>query len=427
MTRLREHEGRRLCCLTSKIPNDPMLEGMVPQMIANRLRLTPTLQTSAPHAELPPESDRAMSASECYRRLVEDCKAIRVKESVGFLSVLEAKYAIGKRIGRDINRLKVGRPRKNSNSVTLGQLAKDLGYSTSELKKCIRFAQKYSDFGEFVAKNSVPGGTVFLTWKRVREALWGEEEKALGERRQLPDSIEVPEDSDRERLSCLLFWKNVWPLSDRRPKGYGSKDFRGNTSPEILTQCLARYTNPGDLVLDPMAGSGTTIDICKAMGRRIVASDIKAWREDFQAVTDAENIEICEQVDFIFAHLPYLDVYKYSDQACDLSNLNLNAFVDKLDRIFARFRELLKPDRFAAVLIGDVRKSGLIDLSGIVSQVGSKHLQLWDKAVIAVANPASHSGAHGNIGLLMERAKRFNFMVQTFDTLLVFRKNKKEE
>ena len=36
--------------------------------------------------------------------------------------------------------------------------------------------------------------------------------------------------------------------------------------PQVVENLLWVYTEPGDIVVDPFAGSGTTIDIAKAMG-----------------------------------------------------------------------------------------------------------------------------------------------------------------
>ncbi|MBP8625477.1 MAG: hypothetical protein KBI10_02115 [Syntrophorhabdales bacterium] len=33
---------------------------------------------------------------------------------------------------------------------------------------------------------------------------------------------------------------------------------------------IKRYTEPGDLVVDPMAGSGTTLDVCRKEKRRCI-------------------------------------------------------------------------------------------------------------------------------------------------------------
>ena len=44
---------------------------------------------------------------------------------------------------------------------------------------------------------------------------------------------------------------------------------------QVIEHLLWYYTEPFDIVLDPMAGSGTTVDVCKAMYRRYQAYDKK--------------------------------------------------------------------------------------------------------------------------------------------------------
>lgn len=46
----------------------------------------------------------------------------------------------------------------------------------------------------------------------------------------------------------------------------------------IVTRALVGTTNPGDLILDPFAGSGTTLRVAKDMGRRAVGIEA---REDY--------------------------------------------------------------------------------------------------------------------------------------------------
>jgi hypothetical protein len=171
-----------------------------------------------------------------------------------------------------------------------------------------------------------------------------------------------------------------------------------------------------------MAGSGTTVDVCKALGRKLIASDIKAWRGDI-AAADAETLALKSPVDFVFMHIPYLDMYEYTNEPGDLSRMNLTDLEMKLDRIIAHVTEGLKPGKFLAILVGDVRKRGLIDLTAVVSIVGQRHLKLWDKAIVETTNPGAHASAgHDNMGLLLDRARRGNFLLRTCDTLLVFRK-----
>lgn len=58
-----------------------------------------------------------------------------------------------------------------------------------------------------------------------------------------------------------------------------------NQLPEAyLTRLIKAYTNPGDLVLDPFAGSGTTAVVCKKLGRRCITIDIS--QENVESVLE---------------------------------------------------------------------------------------------------------------------------------------------
>lgn len=53
---------------------------------------------------------------------------------------------------------------------------------------------------------------------------------------------------------------------------------------ELVRRLVAAATNPGDLVVDPFAGSGTTLVACEALGRRWLACEIdSAYRRLIQA------------------------------------------------------------------------------------------------------------------------------------------------
>src|SRR5262249_52143311 len=66
----------------------------------------------------------------------------------------------------------------------------------------------------------------------------------------------------------------VWSFPDRGRWATHDGRFRGNWSPYIPRNLIIRYTRPGDLVLDPFAGGGTTAIEAKLLGRRCIAGDI---------------------------------------------------------------------------------------------------------------------------------------------------------
>jgi hypothetical protein len=60
----------------------------------------------------------------------------------------------------------------------------------------------------------------------------------------------------------------VWSFPDRGDWATHVGNYRGNWSPYIPRNLILRYTQPGELVLDQMMGSGTTLVECKLLGGR---------------------------------------------------------------------------------------------------------------------------------------------------------------
>ena len=54
----------------------------------------------------------------------------------------------------------------------------------------------------------------------------------------------------------------------------------GSIPAAIIAHTLYYYTLPDALVVDPMAGGGTTLDVCQSMGRRCLAYDIQPVRPE---------------------------------------------------------------------------------------------------------------------------------------------------
>ncbi len=65
---------------------------------------------------------------------------------------------------------------------------------------------------------------------------------------------------------------NVW--NDTTISGYGrKKQYVVETSTKVIERCLLMTTDPGDLVLDPTCGSGTSAVVCEQWGRRWITCD----------------------------------------------------------------------------------------------------------------------------------------------------------
>jgi adenine-specific DNA-methyltransferase len=104
-------------------------------------------------------------------------------------------------------------------------------------------------------------------------------------------SVKWPEGMERVRHAGLfhvvgntLVWKNyrdwnpVKPINNiwtsLKPSGFGQANvYVVQTIPEVVERCMLITTDPGDLVLDPTCGSGTTAYVAEHWGRRWITVD----------------------------------------------------------------------------------------------------------------------------------------------------------
>jgi adenine-specific DNA-methyltransferase len=133
-----------------------------------------------------------------------------------------------------------------------------------------------------------------LTSPRVREARTGYYEIEFDGKKYLPQAGEWKthrEGIERLRLACRLAitgngiyyvrfiddfpaypLNNAW--SDTVVAGFATeKLYVVQTNPKMIERCLLMTTDPGDLVLDPTCGSGTTAYVAEQWGRRWITCD----------------------------------------------------------------------------------------------------------------------------------------------------------
>ena len=71
---------------------------------------------------------------------------------------------------------------------------------------------------------------------------------------------------------------NSWSFGMNDPR-FGVP-YPGRIPGQIVQNFVYYYTDPGQVVVDPMAGGGTTVDVCHFMGRRCLAYDMDPQRPD---------------------------------------------------------------------------------------------------------------------------------------------------
>lgn len=171
----------------------------------------------------------------------------------------------------------------------------------------------------------------------------------------------------------------VWSFENRGKWATHRGNYRANWAPEIPRNLILRYTSLGDLVLDQMVGSGTTLVECKLLGRNGTGVDINldaimvAWnRLDFTYARtntvqklyqgDARHLDLIDNdsIDLIATHPPYANIVPFSKQRKiegDLSQVHsIGEFVAEIKKVADESFRVLKPGKHCAILIGDTHR-----------------------------------------------------------------------
>ncbi|HEY4329799.1 MAG TPA: DNA methyltransferase [Phycisphaerae bacterium] len=166
-------------------------------------------------------------------------------------------------------------------------------------------------------------------------------------------------------LSLLTTTLWEYPSQDYGRTPHGDKDYVGATPAWVIWQLLSRYTRQGDTILDPMCGSGTTIDVSTELQRKPLGFDLAPIRPDIKQA-DARHLPLKnESVDFAFIDPPYSTHVDYSDDKRCIGKLDAgdweggaNAYYQAMALVIAELHRVLRNRRYMALYVSDSFKKG---------------------------------------------------------------------
>lgn len=169
-------------------------------------------------------------------------------------------------------------------------------------------------------------------------------------------------------LSTDKFLRDYY-VPDDAPVASGTSIF----DPVLCELAYRWWCPPGGLILDPFAGGSVRGIVASKLGRRYFGCELRA--EQVAANRDQAD-RICDdpmpvwhvgdsrdivahaagiEADFLFSCPPYADLEVYSDDPQDLSTLAYADFREAYFHIVAESAKLLRNDRFACFVVGEVR------------------------------------------------------------------------
>ena len=110
------------------------------------------------------------------------------------------------------------------------------------------------------------------------------------------------------RVQPTTLWE--YPSQHYGPGQQGDQKYVGATPSYVIWNMIERYTKPGDLVVDPFCGSGTTLDVAKDTGRKGRGFDLSPYRADIERA-DARKLPLeTGSVDLVFMDPPQHRTYR---------------------------------------------------------------------------------------------------------------------
>jgi SAM-dependent methyltransferase len=180
----------------------------------------------------------------------------------------------------------------------------------------------------------------------------------------------TPKGTTFRKPALELFTTTLWeypsqhylPADASRAAGagvQGDPNYVGATPSWVVWQLLRRYTAEGERVLDPMCGSGTTLDVCEDLGRYGKGFDLAPSRPDIERA-DARRLPLPDECcDFAFVDPPYSTHVKYSGDPACIGMLDAGgpdrgaAYYDAMRDVIAEIHRVLRPGRYMGLYVSD--------------------------------------------------------------------------
>jgi DNA modification methylase len=220
------------------------------------------------------------------------------------------------------------------------------------------------------------------------------------------------------RIQPTTLWD--YPSQDYGDQQQGVPGYKGATPSYIIWNLLQRYTKPKDLVIDPCAGSGTTLDVARDLNRRALGYDLAPTRKDIFRV-DARKLPLeNEKADFVFIDPPYSTHIEYSNAPRCIGKLDAAGkdYYKAMDQVFSEIHRILRPGKHMALYVCDsyVKGEGFYPIGFELFSLLQKRFEPVDIVAVVRHNKTLDMGNY------RAAAEEGNFFLRGFNYLFIMRK-----
>ena len=158
-------------------------------------------------------------------------------------------------------------------------------------------------------------------------------------------------------------------------KKHGAKSLTGTSIFDpVLCELMYKWFNiENGTILDPFAGGSVRGIVAHKLGYTYYGNDLRQEQIDanynnaYEIIADnvpnwtcGDSLNIKEltslnEYDMFFTCPPYADLEVYSDDERDISNMEYDEFIDVYKQIISNSLSMIKDNRFAVIVVGDVR------------------------------------------------------------------------
>ena len=251
-----------------------------------------------------------------------------------------------------------------------------------------------------------------------------------------------------DELESTTLWFH--PAQQHTRRTMGDPTYEGRTPSYLIANLVERYTAPGDLVVDPFCGGGTTLDVADELGRRSRGFDLAAHAgrpagagglaarrtgPGAEASAGARSMRI-EHADaralpvgdgeaaLVFMDPPYSTHLEYSDDPRCIGKLSAfdDAYFDAMAEVFGEAERVLRPGGVLAIYVSDTfekRRAPADTFVGIGAEfycMLRRRLQPVDHVAVVRGNSKLEDAE------FHAAAREGNFYLRGFNHLLIFRK-----